>query len=375
MDHSSSQGTAEDGTLPGSEAGEATVLLVPENAEARLAFSEVAEWLQKQSEVPAIREAQDHARKYMCISSNQEPDAEATSLMRRLAGDLSSCSSVSLPRSPSPSPIPLEPDLELWTGFYYLALDRPPQQPLRGWTAGILRHGNSLNDLVLCLRSAIDFVYGVRRHQAILQIHSTGLLYVQTASARASTYVNGNRVSGQIHLLNEATMTVTFGALRYRAEYARFAHSESYPARLHRYLREVLGSQPSHSMLTLTPTPSESGSIKVGQWTLTTGTIGSGAAGRVSVGVNSRGQLVALKRMIVGRDRAGLHQIRQRLETLGSLAASHDEPRLLRLVEMITDDDQGANRTADLWFVLEPAVADTLGSLVVKGHLATGDER
>lgn len=90
--------------------------------------------------------------------------------------------------------------------------------------------------------------------------------------------------------------------------------------------------------------------------------------------MNSKGNLVALKRMTVGRDRTSVHQLREKLEMLASLAESHDEKRLLRLVEMITDDAQGANRTADLWFVLEPAVANTLFSISVKGLLAAGDE-
>lgn len=375
----SSQGTNEDPTLPGSEAGEATIILTPENAEARLAFSEVAEWLHEQSEEPGMRKAQDHARKYMWISPNQARDAEATRLLRRLVtGDLSSSSPVSSPQSKPPShhaDEPLEPELELWNGFYFLTLGQPPRQPLRGWTAGSLRDGQSLNDLVLCLRSGHDAVYGVRRHQAILQIHSTGFVYIQSTSDRAHTYVNGNRISGEVHLLNEAAMTVTFGALRYRAEYARFARSEDYPTRLHHYLHKVLGAQTSQSVLALTPTPSETGGIKVGQWTLTTGTIGSGASGRVSVGMNPKGKLVALKRTTVGRDRTQVHELRGKLEMLASLAESHDENRLLRLIEMITDDAKGANSTADLWFVLEPAVADTLYSISVKGLLAARDER
>ncbi|KAH6953748.1 hypothetical protein BKA56DRAFT_425646, partial [Ilyonectria sp. MPI-CAGE-AT-0026] len=84
--------------------------------------------------------------------------------------------------------------------------------------------------------------------------------------------INGIHISGEVHLLNEPTMVVTFGNLRYRMEYARFSRSENYQTRLHRYLQDVLGAQTSQSVLALTPTPSETGGIKVGQWTLTTGT-------------------------------------------------------------------------------------------------------
>lgn len=39
----SCQATKEDPTLPGAVAGEATIILTPENADAKLAFSEVAD--------------------------------------------------------------------------------------------------------------------------------------------------------------------------------------------------------------------------------------------------------------------------------------------------------------------------------------------
>jgi hypothetical protein len=136
-----------------------------------------------------------------------------------------------------------------------------------------------------------------------------------------------------------------------------------------------MGAQVSQSMLALTPTPSETGSVTVGQWTLTAGTVGSGATGRVSIGMDPKGKLVALKRMTVNGDRKRVQEMRRKLETLTSLAERQDEDRLLRFVEMITDDALGINRTADLWFVLEPVVADTLYSISAKTLLGAGDER
>lgn len=56
-----------------------------------------------------------------------------------------------------------------------------------------------------------------------------------------------------------------------------------------------------------------------------TGTIGYGASGRVSVGINPKGKLVALNRMAVGKDRTQVHEFRRTLETLTSLAESQDE--------------------------------------------------
>ncbi|KAJ3453883.1 hypothetical protein MRS44_018515 [Fusarium solani] len=378
-DSPNSQATNEDPTLPGGAAGEATIILTPENAEARLSFSEVAEWLREQSNNPETLSAQEHARKYMWISQDQTRDAEATRLLRHaLTGDLSSSSPTSSPTSKSLSHeednLP-QPDVEIWTGCYFLALCQPPRQPSRGWTLGGLREGHSLNDLVLCLRPNDSTIVGVRRHHAVLQIHSTGLTYVQSASDRAQTYINEKRISGGIHVLNDAVTAVTFGRQRYRVEYARFSRSETYQDRLYEYLQDVIGTQTSQSTLALTPTPAENGSIKIGQWTLTTGTVGHGASGRVSVAVNDKGKVVALKRMTVGQDRRWVQELQRKLDMLTSLARSQDEDRLLGLVEMITDDDKGINRTADLWFVLEPAVAETLHSAYVKGLFGKGDER
>lgn len=63
-----------------------------------------------------------------------------------------------------------------------------------------------------------------------------------------------------------------------------------------------MGAQVSQPMLALTPTPSETGSITVGQWALIAGTVGSGATRRVSIGIDPKGKLVALKRMTVNGD-------------------------------------------------------------------------
>lgn len=374
----SSQATNEDPTLPGAVAGEATVILTPENADAGLAFSEVAEWLNQQSSNPELLPAREHAGKYMWISPNQATDAEATRLLRHImTGDLSS-SPMSSPRSRS-SPrqddsLP-QPQLEFWNGCYFLTLSQALRQPFRGWTLGSLREGYSLNDLVLCLRPDNGTIYGVRRHQAVLQVHNTGLIYLQSASDRAQTYLNEKRISRGINLLKDAVIAVTFRRLRYRVKYARFSRSETYQDRLYKYLQDIIGVQTSQSALALTPTPAEQGGIKIGQWTLTTGTIGHGASGRVSVAINNKGKLVALKRMTVGKDSRWAQELQRKLEMLTFLARSRDENRLLGLVEVITDDGKGINLTADLWFVLEPAVADTLHSASLKGLFGEGDQR
>ncbi|KAH7369490.1 hypothetical protein B0T11DRAFT_214973, partial [Plectosphaerella cucumerina] len=221
----------------------------------------------------------------------------------------------------------------------------PPKQPSRGWAAGISRSDE--NDLVLCLQSG-NTTYRVRRTQAILQIHSTGRFYIQSASTKAITYISGDRVYQRPHVLNDVLTSVTFGALRYRAEYTRFAQSDSYASKLREYLQTYVGVQISSSMLALTPTPSENRSIKIGRWTTTSGTISTGASGRVSVGIDQTGKTVALKRMTIGLDKKPIIDLEAKLEALTALAVKHKEERILRLVEIITDNTKATNKTADV---------------------------
>ncbi|KAJ6436699.1 putative AC transposase [Purpureocillium lavendulum] len=376
---SDSQSTNEDPTFPGSDAEEAAIIVVPENAQARLAFSEVAEWLGEQNQMPSVREAQDIARKCIWVARSQKKDPEVTRLLRHfVSGALSSSSPMSSPQQEQASRRtnnPPEPVVELWHGFYYLTLGEPPQQPWRGWTVGSLRVQQSLNDVVLCLRSDNNAMYGVRPHQALFQLHMTGRFCLQQISKSSATYLGSNLVSREQHVLNEPSMMVTFGALSYRVQYARFSHSENYRSQLVNYLKEHLKTPITSADLSLTPTPSDMAGIRVGQWHLTTGTIGSGVSGRVSIGTNISGTVVALKRMTVDKGKVEVRPFQEKLETLSSLVESHNENRILRLVEVITDDARGVNRTADLWFVLTPAVADTLYSISVKGLLGDGKDR
>jgi hypothetical protein len=70
----------------------------------------------------------------MWIAAEQRKDAEVTRLLRRLlvTGDLSSSSPISTPRTPSGTRDLAQPDpeVEIGTGFYYMKLGQPPQQPL-----------------------------------------------------------------------------------------------------------------------------------------------------------------------------------------------------------------------------------------------------
>ncbi|EXA30045.1 STE/STE20 protein kinase [Fusarium oxysporum f. sp. pisi HDV247] len=375
----SSQETVEDPTLPGSSAEGATIILTPENAEARLAFSEVAEWLQGQSEDPHLQAARQHTRKCMWISSKQQNDREIGRLLRATSENLSSSSPISSPRDPESSFRSYKSEDKsqeqlIWKGHYFISLDQPPRNPSRGWVVGSLRDGPHLNDIVLCLRSGNEKMYKVRRNQAILQIDEISFIYVQPITERSITMVNGDKISRK-RVFNQSSARLAFGSLYYRIQYARGSYADDYPSRVKRYLDEYLQIPKTLLELSLTPTPSESSPITIGQWTVSAGTVGKGASGMVSIASNDHGQRVALKRVQVGRDREHTRKVQTKLETLAALCQRKNENRLLRLIEVITDDVRSANRIADVWFVQEPAAQDILSTALTRGLFKQGRER
>ncbi|KAF4445474.1 STE protein kinase, partial [Fusarium austroafricanum] len=378
-DISSSQETVEDPTLPGSSAEGASIILTPENAEARLAFFNVAEWLHKQSDDPQIQAAQRHTRKCMWISPKQHKDSEVSQLLRGASESLLSSSPISSPRNTTWSfrPIKSKPgdqnQMGIWTGHYYISLDEPPRNPSRGWVVGAFRDGLHLNDIVLCLHSSADKAYNVRRNQAVLQIDDTGFIYVQPITGRSVTKVNGEKISRK-RVFNQLSARLAFGSLCYRIQYSRGSYADDYPSRVQHYLEEHLDVHTTLLELSLTPTPSEKSPITIGQWTVSAGAVGKGASGMVSIASNVQGQRVALKRVQVGKDRECVRKVQTKLETLAVLSQRKNENRLLQLIEVITDDVRSTNRIADVCFVQEPAAQDIVSNGLTRGLFKQGDE-
>ncbi|GKU16518.1 unnamed protein product, partial [Fusarium langsethiae] len=288
----SSQETVEDPTLPGSSAEGATIILTPDNAEARLAFSELAEWLQEQSQDPLIQATKQHAQKCMWISSKQQNDHEVGRLIRASSETLSSSSPISSPRDPKSSfrsnkaEEKSQEQFRIWKGHYFISLDQPPRNPSRGWVVGSSRDSPHMNDIVLCLRSGNDKLYKVRRNQAILQIDETSFIYVQPITDRSVTMVNGDKISRK-RVFNQSSARLAFGSLCYRIQYARGSYEKDYPSRVKRYLDKHLKIPTTLQELSLTPTPSENSPITIGQWTVSAGTVGKGASGSDVIGLEA----------------------------------------------------------------------------------------
>ncbi|KAJ4044857.1 Protein kinase [Fusarium oxysporum] len=186
--------------------------------------------------------------------------------------------------------------------------------------------------------------------------------------------VNGDKVTRK-RVFNQSSARLAFGSLCYRIQYARGSYADDYPSRVKRYLDEHLNISKTLLELSLTPTPSKSSPITIGRWTVSAGTVGKGASGMVSIASNDDGQRVALKRVQVGRDRERTRKVQTKLEILAALCQRKNKSRLLRLIEVITDDVRSANRIADVWFVQEPAAQDILSTALTRGLFKQDQER
>ncbi|KAL2674165.1 hypothetical protein Neosp_012611 [[Neocosmospora] mangrovei] len=370
----SSQTTNEDPTGPLSSASHATITITPRNAEARLAFSEVVDWLveksqggQDDNDVSSDSKARAHAVNYIWSPPRHVRDLEVGKLMEQMnTGHLSSSPSSSFSHhSPAENSqaviakgdpvMTTSADLGAYirTGCYYIDLRRPPANATRGWTAGRREARKWQNELVLSLQNSA--LHGIRQHHAVFQIHETGRILLRKLSDRGFVEVDGDALlPRELRLLNRHSSFIRLGQLKYEVAYTRFSTTQEHTENLSHYIQPIYGHS-SPPDLSSTPTPAAGNSIQVGQWTLTNaGTVGLGGEGRVSVAVNKTGEVVALKRMSVSKTRTALKRRQNTLETLTRIANATKNELIVRLREVITDDPRASNQTADVWFALTP---------------------
>ncbi|KAK5991493.1 MAP kinase kinase kinase mkh1-like protein [Cladobotryum mycophilum] len=372
----SSQRTNPDPTGPSSPASEATLLLTPHNAQAKLCFSEVVDWVVQRTQSnddlkEQLDNARNHARKFIWFQPDQIRDKDVALLLRQNDSGQSSDGTSSSPAS-SVAPKGQDDGKYIWSGCYFIDLKYFPQAVTQGWIAGKC---NLRRPPDLALSVADCTAYGLRQNHSLVQIHQdSGRACIKKVSDRGVVEIDGEVLpSGQMHVLNKASTFIRFGDLKYELEYTRFAGTESHKINLRDYI-EAAHSTTNNIDFNLTPTPSHSNNIKIGQWNFTgSGTIGSGGEGRVSVAMNDAGRIVAMKRVAAARGSQTLHKRQGTLRILTELADAANEDRILRLLEVITDDPVGNNRSADVWFVLYPAVAKTLNN-VVDGPLLSASQ-
>lgn len=419
--------------LPVDLASTAFMTITPLNPEARLEFSTVVEWTHEQEyrrlgEQGSVDNARFHARKYMHVHAEPALDTDvARMLHQRETGQLSSSSPLSSPARETAASSPVATAaaaaaaavVSIWTGFYYLHLDVPPHNPVRGWVAGRLRqHGNDqeaeLNDVVLTLSRETST--DIRQTHAVLLLSDLGRIAVRAArrvvcevdgvpvqrqiqpqaqdsSGRSGAGLGGgSRSNPAFHIWND-DVRLTLGRLTYSVNYIRqTTRGPNYKAQVAAYLQtnQNQGISPLWDQVFLSPTldagrrdedwdntstdPSANHTvIMVGPWRLSGGTIGTGAHGRVSIGTDNYGVTVALKRFAIDNTKdkgsgTGVENRKRVIEEITALAHRHGEKRVLRLKEVLRDGiaGNGGRCAVDVWFVLEPAVPYTLDGVVAQ---------
>jgi hypothetical protein len=185
---------------------------------------------------------------------------------------------------------------------------------------------------------------------------------VQKISDHGVVEVDGDVLHArERRLFNQHTSSIRLGQLKYLVEYTRHSTTEKHTEAMTEYIRKFY-SHKNTLDISMTPTPAPGNGIQIGQWSLSgAGTVGVGGSGRVSVGVNKKGDVVAIKRMNVSESNGNLLRSRRSvIETLTQLANAAKEERIVRLVEVITDDPNATNKAADIWFVLTPFTPKTL---------------
>ncbi|KAG8664397.1 hypothetical protein FPOAC2_13340 [Fusarium poae] len=367
---SSSQATNEDFQGPLSSASQSTITLRPQNAEARLAFSQVVDWLLETSQADDFQaQEREQASHHISTASRQVHDQQVNKLIEQIeTGHLSSSS----PTSSGQSVDKGESSVYIHTGCYFIDLSQPPTNNFRGWIAG-RKSNRTHNDFILCLDNSS--LFGIRQHHATFQVHETGRILVQKISDHGVVEVDGDVLHArERRLFNQHTSSIRLGQLKYLVEYTRHSTTENHTEAMTEYIRKFY-SHKNTLDISMTPTPAPGNGIQIGQWSLSgAGTVGVGGSGRVSVGVNKKGDVVAIKRMNVSESNGNLLRSRRSvIETLTQLANAAKEERIVRLVEVITDDPNATNKAADIWFVLTPFTPKTLHEY--KGPLKTESVR
>ncbi|OAA54692.1 Protein kinase-like domain protein [Cordyceps fumosorosea ARSEF 2679] len=334
----------------------AVLTLTPYNAEAKLEFFRVADWLQKQD---ATDVARVHARKYIYIRDEPVQDVGVAQILRRrLTGIVS--------RSPSSSPPGQQPhstspvrSVDIWSGFYYLDLGEPPFNPKRGWVAGRLRPNQKPNDLVLSVSQDPNVM--VRQTHAVFQLSDMGSFTVHSRANMATVNEETLADLDGPYYLQDTNAIMTFGYLKYRVAYSPFWGSDKYQPAAEKYLN-LIGKQ-QNVLWKYFETPWGETPIRIGEWRISSsGTVATGGSGRVSIGSNSAGQVAALKRISISnsQSRYGVAARRDTIRKITHLAQKAGEDRVLLLLDIIDDDPSGSNRAVDTWFVLQPVVPETL---------------
>ncbi|KAI3565771.1 kinase-like domain-containing protein [Fusarium oxysporum f. sp. albedinis] len=305
---------------PNSPLAEALLILRPKNAAAKLAFSNVVDFLQEQ-DYNADNTARSHYAKYIWYSDELTTDPAVTHLVHSNAyASSSSPSSSSKERMPSPVPI--------WTGFYFIDPRVKPLLPSRGWAVGRL----SSKSLTL-EKPVVDLLLTTSRRNRVARRHACLTFAQETRMAcvkvepRAAATVNNYTISpshgGNTAVCAKAENSIAFEDLGYTLEYTN-------------YCRTAEGRS----------------------YTITgANLIGMGTYGRVKPATGPEGNVVVIKNMVPTRD--NLEFVRSKVNMVQSLSRMLEREHQKNVLTCIAVMHM-EGKVDEFHLVLEPFVENTL---------------
>ncbi|KAI8716976.1 hypothetical protein NCS52_00992600 [Fusarium sp. LHS14.1] len=326
---------------PNAPAGNALVVLRPKNAAAKLAFSDVVDFIKEQDNDDG-HGLRSRFSRYIWFSDEQVYDPAVSRLVNHQL-------KLSLDGSSSPSSGTssdhFSQDVRICTGFFFLDSNIPPLIQRLGWSVGRLSQKN-----VALGRANVDLLLTTSRSSQVARRHAFISFSAETRLARVSLE-SGSSV----------TNSVSFEDLRYTLEYTPHCHRPEGQAGLGEYVNALHGDdQPTKEALLATPTPTLN-SQTIGKYSVT-GLIGMGSFGRVRPATDpQRDQLVAIKTIEVRANSA--QAIRRKLDlmdNLSTLANAEKQTNMLKVIETI--HVPGA-RIDEFHVILEPFVEITFDKM------------
>jgi hypothetical protein len=354
----------------------AFALLIPANALARLAFSEVHDALTAGGQKSQTDGAQAACRRCMRVEPEQRRDDEIVRLRREMERpqyDSNGEASETLTEPDTDTDELLGRKLGMvWGGSYLLDLQSPPAVPTRGWTAGKGPLENMPIDLLLCTKAfAKTHNINLRNPHARFNffLENMGLFIMGCSrSAMAQLTVNGDGATRGAYHLNQYVMKIQLDKLVYNFQWTEYASTEHFRLRRRNYVvRTLHGGQQAANIDVEMPTPLPNRRT-MGKWTLG-GALGAGGNGRVFFASDRSGDVAAIK--VVERTSRNCDSVDKEIDILQKVTdlakSSVDSERILRMEQVLYSN--GKEFSSKITFdnvaiVLKPMTPQTFRDLL-----------
>lgn len=342
-------------------AGRALVILRPENEAAKLAFSEVVDFIKEQDYAQSDGDPTDvrsHFAKFMWFSDEQVFDSTVSRFANQRAILESSVSSSSSSFN-SEEAFPIM----IWTGFFFLDTNIKSFNYKSGWLAGRLsKKSVSFAQPSLDLVLTVGRQGNVARRHAIISFSRETHLATVSLELGSSAIVNTHSLTskGSVAGCALANNRVSLGDLTYSLGYTSYCRELQGQADLSGYLTSIHGdNQPTKEVLQATPTPKITGAQTIGKYTITGGLTGLGTFGRVRPAVGPDGHTtVAIKTIDARPSRTQF--VREKLALMAFIARRSKAEKQHNVLSMIESIYVQGRQVDEFHIVLEPLIGFTL---------------